>query len=71
MLKKLAHIAAALGLLAATSFGGNCAGSNCANRCPLANQAVTCISDGSECILCSEEAREEFCNEVIKNLQNI
>jgi len=63
---------AVLTLAAAAAFGGDCmSGSGCSNACPLAKEAVTRMSTGTESVTVSDARREGFVRLVLKNLDAI
>ena len=73
MLKRLAHLAGALALLAATTFGGDAylSGCDCSNACPLAKAANQRLATGNEAVVVSETLRQEFVRAVLANLEAI
>ena len=69
----IALSAAGLLLLAAAALGGDArlAGSDCANRCPLAKTANRRLATGHEALAVSKTAREEFVRTILANMEAI
>lgn len=72
MLKKTAFLVAAVALVATTLFAGDCvSGGSCANQCPLAQAANSCMATGHESLAVSQTVRKDFVDVILANLARI
>jgi hypothetical protein len=72
-MKHLHVLVLALAFLVLPAFAGDCcvSGTDCANQCPLAQQANARLATGTEALPVSKTIRHDFVKTVLENLEAI